>query len=69
MTVVFGYQHVTGIPLCPCRDPGDYVMMEQPGDDPFVFVLRCWCGRTNRGTFDSMEERTNFLQANGVEIR
>lgn len=66
MIVVFGYRHVTGVPLCPCRNPGNYLCMEQPGDDPLEVVVRCWCGRTNRCVFDSMEERAEFLATNGV---
>lgn len=66
MTVIFGYRHVDGIPLCPCRDPGNYVALEQPGNNPLEFVLRCWCGSTMKGSFDDMSEREQFLKANGV---
>lgn len=61
MTVLFGYRHVNDVPLCPCRDPGNYMMMEQPGDDPLDCRLRCWCGRTCRVTFDSLDEREKFV--------
>lgn len=66
MKTIFGYQYVTGVPPCPCRDPGNYLMMEQPGDDPLEFTFRCWCGRRISGTFDSAEERTEFLRDNGA---
>lgn len=65
MTVLFGYQTVTGVPRCPCGDPGDYLALEQPGDDPLVCELRCWCGRTMKVTFDTMEERTEFIARQG----
>lgn len=65
--IVFGYRHVVGVPPCPCRDPGTYLAMEQPGDDPLDVVFRCWCGRTNQARFDSMAERIDFLQDQGIE--
>lgn len=60
--VLFGYRPVSdpNIPPCPCGD-GNTMMAEQPGDDPLELVLRCWCGRTNRGRFDSLEEREEFI--------
>lgn len=67
--IVFGYRHVTGVPLCPCRDPGNYLMMEQPGDDPLDVVFGCWCGRTMQAQFDSHDERTEFLKSNGCEVQ
>jgi hypothetical protein len=65
-TVLFGYRHVTDVPLCPCRDPGNYMSLEQPGDDPLVCQFRCWCGATMKVTFDSIEERAEFLTKQGV---
>lgn len=61
-TVLFGYQHVNhpGIPRCPCADPGNYMMGEQ-GQGPLDMTLRCWCGATNKGSFDDEQERTEFL--------
>lgn len=61
-TVLFGYTHVTHpeIPHCPCGDPGNYMMGEQ-GQGPLDIVLRCWCGSKNAGSFDSEDERTEFL--------
>lgn len=63
MTVLFGYRHVSGIPLCPCRDPGNYVALEQPGENPLDCLVRCWCGSTMRVTFDSLDERTQFIDS------
>lgn len=61
--VVFGYRHVSGVPLCPCRDPGNYLMMEAVS--PLKDRLRCWCGATIAVTWDSEEERAEFIQTNG----
>lgn len=66
MSVVFGYRHVAGVPPCPCRDPGNYMAMEQPGDDPLTVLFRCWCGRTMPAAFDSIEERGDFLKDQGI---
>lgn len=66
-TVIFGYRHVVGLPVCPCRDPGTFMALEQPGPDPLDFVARCWCGATLKGRFDSAAERAEFLTSNGVE--
>lgn len=69
-TLVFGYQHVTGIPPCPtCRaegEPGNYMLMERATDDPLRFRLRCWCGATLGGNFDTESERAEFLARNGI---
>lgn len=59
-TVLFGYRHVNGVPLCPCRDPGDYMMCVQ-GPGPLDFTLRCWCGSTMGGQWDDEAERKAFL--------
>lgn len=64
--VLFGYQHVTGIPYCPCGDPGNYMMAEQIGDNPLHVRFRCWCGSKNEGFFDDAAERAEFLKKNGV---
>lgn len=64
---LFGYRHVSGIPLCPCRDPGNYVACEQ-GTDRLSFLLRCWCGRTCEGTWDDEKERAEFLAANSGPV-
>lgn len=68
--VLFGYRHVNSdqVPLCPCRDPGNYLMLEQIGDDPLAIRFKCWCGRKNEGRFDSIEERNDFLKSQGVEV-
>lgn len=60
--VVFGYTNVDweGITFCPCRDPGNYLMMETlDGRDRLV----CWCGRSARIKFDSPQERVEFIAA------
>lgn len=62
-SIYFGYRHVDGVPLCPCRDPGNYVACEG-GNDPLAFTLRCWCGRSISGTWDDEAEKLAFLQAN-----
>ncbi len=64
--VLFSYRHVSDVPLCPCGDPGNYMMAEESIYDPLSFVLRCWCGSTCNAKFDSMEERTEFLIKNGA---
>ena len=63
--VLFGYTHVGGVPRCPCGDPGNYMMAEQPGDDPLEVRLRCWCGSTNTGRFDDLAERSEFIARHG----
>ncbi len=64
--VLFSYRHVSDVPLCPCGDPGNYMMAEQSIYDPLDLTLRCWCGSTCRGRFHSIEERTEFLIKNGA---
>jgi hypothetical protein len=63
--VLFGYRHVvdSAIPRCPCGD--STLSAEQPGDDPLVVVLTCWCGRRNEGTFDDLEDRARFIARHG----
>lgn len=58
---VFGYKHVMNVPLCPCRDPGNYLRMEQRTDNPFSVRFTCWCGRTMSGTCDTQEELDALL--------
>lgn len=60
---LFGYRHVTGVPMCPCGDPGNYMMLEQVGLDPLVCQFRCWCGARLAVTFESLQERSDFLAA------
>lgn len=60
---IFGFRYVTGVPTCPCRDPGNYCSMEQPGDDPLVCLIRCWCGSSIQVTFKDMAEREQFIVA------
>ena len=62
--VLFGYTHVNHpeLPQCPCADPGNYMMGEQ-GVGDLGIVLRCWCGNTMGGSFDTEQERTDFLAA------
>lgn len=67
LQVLFGYRHVKGIPLCPCKGPGNYAMMEQRTKDPLECHLRCWCGRTLKVTFSDMAEREEFLEMNSKE--
>jgi hypothetical protein len=61
VSTVFGYRTVTGIPLCSCRDPGDYVCMVTEGG---VDTLRCWCGRSTEIKWDNPEERIEFIERN-----
>lgn len=63
MVVLFGYRHVNGIPLCPCGDPGNYMMLEQTGSDPLQVQFRCWCGATMKCTFDTLMERDEFMKS------
>ena len=63
--VLFGYRHVSGVPRCPCADPGNYMMATQ-GPGPLDVVLRCWCGATAAGSFDDETERAEFLAANSA---
>lgn len=65
-TLVFGYQHVSDVPYCPCGDPGNYLSMEEDSEDRLKFRFRCWCGSTMGGSFDSEAERTEFLAKQGV---
>lgn len=64
MRLVFGYRHVSGVPNCPCNDPGNYMMMEEDDNNPLSFRMRCWCGSTIRGNFDNQAERDEFVGAN-----
>lgn len=61
--LTFGFRHVDGVPTCPCRDPGNYMALEQCGSDPLDGLLRCWCGRTVQVRFDSLDERAAFVAA------
>lgn len=63
--LVFGYQHVTGVPYCPCADPGNYMLMEQSTSNPLVVRFRCWCGSTMNGSMDTPEELAEFLAKQG----
>jgi hypothetical protein len=63
-TLLFGYTHVSGVPLCPCRDPGNYMCAHQ-GPGPLDVVFRCWCGATMAGTFDDTAERSEMLSRYG----
>lgn len=62
--VLFGYRHVSGIPLCPCRDPGNYVACDSDTTNPLAFTLRCWCGSSMKGAWDDEADKLAFLQAN-----
>lgn len=59
--VLFGFRHCSNVPLCPCRDPGNYVSLEQEGDDPLRCQVRCWCGSKMAVTFSSLQEREQFI--------
>lgn len=60
--LIFGYRYVSGVPNCPCNDPGNYLMMERKnGQD----LLRCWCGRSCTVQFDDDEERSEFIRSQG----
>jgi len=58
---VFGYRHVVGVPTCPCQDPGNYMMLEQLGEDPLECRFVCWCGMSINVTFTSQQERDDFV--------
>lgn len=62
--VLHGYTHVSGVPLCPCHDPGNYVMMEE-GNSSLEFTLICWCGRRAPGTFDDEAEKAAWVARYG----
>lgn len=64
--LVFGYRHVTGVPRCPCGDPGNYLSMEQSTTDPMDVLFRCWCGREVKGRMDSQAELDSFLAQAGA---
>lgn len=64
--VVFGYRTVEGVPTCPCKDPGNYLAMEQSTTDQLDVLFRCWCGRKVKGRMDSIKELSDFLAKNGV---
>lgn len=59
--VIFGYQHVTGTPRCPCDDPGDYLMLRQRSANVLECELVCWCGRSMAVDFDDEAERLEFV--------
>lgn len=65
--LIFGYQTVVGVPTCPCKNPGDYMAMEQSLTDQLDVLFRCWCGRIAVGRMDSIKELSDFLAKNGVE--
>lgn len=59
--LIFGYRHVAGVPLCPCRDPGNYLSMEQSTEDPMAVRFVCWCGRAMTGHCESQAELDALL--------
>jgi hypothetical protein len=64
--VLFGYGHITGIPLCECEDPGDYARLLCPDPkNPLRCILECWCGNTAGLVFDDMMERAQFIENRG----
>lgn len=65
--LIFGYRHVSGVPRCPCGDPGNYLMMEQSASDPLSFRFTCWCGRTIKGKADTKEEFDKLVSLNARE--
>lgn len=65
---LFGYKTVVGVPLCPCRDPGDYLAAQQSEVNPLNIRLQCWCGRTTVGLCDDEADLKDFLTKNGVKI-
>lgn len=64
--VLFGYRHVTGVPFCPCGDPGNYLLLEQRVDDPLSIRFTCWCGSKMTGTCDDQAELDDLLRKNGA---
>lgn len=66
--LVFGYKTVTGVPRCPCGDPGNYLSMSQSEVDPLNVKFQCWCGRTIVATMDDQAELDEFLAKNGVTV-
>lgn len=67
-TLLFGYRTVKDVPLCPCGDPGNYMMMERSVADPLVVRFSCWCGRTMNATMDDVDELREFLRKHNVEL-
>lgn len=63
--VAFGYRMLEGVPRCPCRNPGNYAMLELSTTDPLLGRLRCWCGSTCGVTFDDQADLDSFLLKNG----
>ena len=60
--LLFGYTHVSGIPPCDCRDPGNYAMLECiDNTKPLECQLVCWCGARAQIKFDSLMERAEFI--------
>lgn len=58
--LIHGYRTVNDIPICPCNDPGNYMMLEQTG--PLEFRYVCWCGRRLRMTVDNEEDATKIIK-------
>jgi hypothetical protein len=60
VTILFGYTHIAELKgrLCPCKDPGNYAMLEKREDG---YYLICWCGRSSKVTFDCDQERDEFI--------
>lgn len=66
--LLFGYTHVLGVPLCPCRDPGDYLLAEQSTIDPHDIRFTCWCGRKVTGRVDSLDEIQTLVTEHRVNV-
>lgn len=64
--LVIGYRTFHGVPLCPCKDPGNYLMLEQSTTDPLDLIFRCWCGRKAKARMESLKELNAFLIKNNI---
>lgn len=64
--VLFGFTHVSGVPLCPCKDPGNYLSLVcVDTSKPLECKLTCWCGRSAKVVFTSLMERAEFIEKKG----
>ena len=65
--LVIGFRDFQGVPTCPCKDSGNYLMLEQSETDPLDLLFTCWCGRSAKARMGSLEELNAFLIKNDVK--
>lgn len=65
--LIMGFRHVQGIPLCPCRDPGNYVRAEQSLTNPLLIRFTCWCGRTVNATCEDLSEVDELVTSGRIK--